>query len=273
LSVLLREQVQAARRSLALPGTLTDARLHAARKRLKSARATLRLLRPVIGESAFTRANRALRDVAAPLGAARDTTVLLHALAALRARRERTVPGTRALRAALKQRRGALSAALRTDGRQRRDALARLTRVAQQAQRWRPSDARAFAGLTATYRQGRRCYAAVCRDASDPALHEWRKQAKYLANELRVLRGCAPRRVDPWRRRAERIAEALGADHDLALLGREVQRSDMPDGARGRLLRRLERARSRLQARAHASGERLYRFKSARFIARLQRPR
>src|SRR4051812_6802853 len=57
-----------------------SAKIHSARKALKRARATLRLLRPAIGKDVYRQNNMALRDVARPLSQARDAEVLSDAL-------------------------------------------------------------------------------------------------------------------------------------------------------------------------------------------------
>lgn len=58
----------------------SDEVVHDARKELKRARATLRLLRGAIGDRAYRRENEALRDAARPLGVIRDSKVLLDTL-------------------------------------------------------------------------------------------------------------------------------------------------------------------------------------------------
>ena len=57
-----------------------DARIHDARKRIKRARAALRLLRDALGESVYQRENAALRDAARPLSEVRDAKILIDAL-------------------------------------------------------------------------------------------------------------------------------------------------------------------------------------------------
>ena len=73
---------------------VTDANIHDARKQLKKARAALRLLRDAIGNVAYRRENTSLRDIARPLGVARDSKVLISALDDLV---ERYAPATRSL--------------------------------------------------------------------------------------------------------------------------------------------------------------------------------
>src|ERR1700743_4007040 len=61
----------------------TDHAVHAARKELKKARATLRLVRDALGHSTFKKENAALRDAARPLGEVRDVQILRGALKSL----------------------------------------------------------------------------------------------------------------------------------------------------------------------------------------------
>src|ERR1700744_646684 len=61
----------------------TDHAVHAARKELKKARATLRLVRDSLGDATFKKENAALRDAARPLGELRDRQVLVEALDSL----------------------------------------------------------------------------------------------------------------------------------------------------------------------------------------------
>ena len=61
----------------------SDARVHYGRKKIKRARAMLRLLREAIGEDAYRRENAALRDVARPLSQVRDAHIAVETLAGL----------------------------------------------------------------------------------------------------------------------------------------------------------------------------------------------
>ena len=59
---------------------LADEAIHSARKELKKARATLRLLRKALGDAVYKRENAAIRDAARPLSDVRDSRVLLDTL-------------------------------------------------------------------------------------------------------------------------------------------------------------------------------------------------
>jgi CHAD domain len=150
----------------------TDEQIHRARKHMKAARATLRLLRPLLSEARYRRENRALRDAARTLSAARDDTVLVKTLGEL----AQHMQGTR-------KRRGlaAFEARLRRDASRRRSELerhglrqsaARLRTALAMVDSWpaTPEDWKpVYRSLRNTYRKGRRCVRSNARHASGPA--------------------------------------------------------------------------------------------------------
>ena len=73
----LRHHLERALAELGGKPPLRDVSVHEARKQLKRARATLRLLRDGIGDTAYRRANQQLRDAARPLSGVRDAKVML----------------------------------------------------------------------------------------------------------------------------------------------------------------------------------------------------
>ena len=112
------------------------------------------------------------------------------------------------------------------------------------------------------------------------ALHAWRKRVKELRYAAETLdRGgkrCKPvRRVA---RRADRLGEMLGEEHDLALLEARVRDKRSRTFAserkvRKRLLRLIASRRRKLRKRALREGERLYRRPPRRFVRRVKRTR
>jgi hypothetical protein len=80
------------------------------------------------------------------------------------------------------------------------------------------ADGCALDGLELTYRRGRRALAASRRDPVPELLHEWRKRAKDLWYHVRVLAPVAPSAMMPLQERLDELGEALGDDHDLAVL-------------------------------------------------------
>jgi len=256
---------------------LDDEHVHCARKQLKKARATLRLLRDALGDTTYRRENFALRDVARPLGAARDGKVLLDTLEGLV---ERYGPVARAipvdeLRKALRRERlrsrRALSASV---GKSIRTAL----RAAhERSARWRVGDAgwRVIGnGLTRIYSRGRAGLETSRAKRSAENLHEWRKQVKYLWHGFQLLEPLWPALIGELADQAHQLADYLGDDHDLAVLREKIieHKDRFPEPAsRSALLALLDRNRVELQDKAFVLGARIYEERPKEFEARFGR--
>jgi CHAD domain-containing protein len=218
---------------------VTDHDVHEARKALKRARAALRLLRPALGNNAYRFENRRLRDAGRALAPLRAPVTLLEALLLL----EKGAKLQAGLRKSLHSRRAMARRTLRSD----------VTRAVGLIEGSR-SRAAAFASndntekpLQRIYRRGRKAGTTAKRDGSVEAMHEWRKQVKYLLNALEMLRAHPHRAA-----LADELADALGEDHDLALL--------YPLAPAG-LQKKIARRRAHLQALAFKLRGRLYRQK------------
>lgn len=239
---------------------LSDESVHAARKALKKARAALRLLRPGLGAALFRAENRALRDAGRCLSPLRDTRSQLDALAELRRRHPGKLRrvGLAALETGLRADRAAARRKLEL---QLPSCLALLER----AGRADPGhlDSSIFEeGMGRVYRKGRKAFRRAGKRRTAEALHEWRKQVKYLHDALAALHGAARGKAAKIAKRADKLAERLGDDHDLAVLS---QRRRAP-----KKLRKLIAARrERLQKRAFRLGKKLYRRKPGRVTAAL----
>ena len=111
------------------------------------------------------------------------------------------------------------------------------------------------------------------------ALHAWRKRVKELRYVAETLDrgGKSYKPVRRVARRADRLGEMLGEEHDLALLEARVrERSRQFAGerkVRKRLLALIASRRRKLRKRALREGERLYRRPPRRFVRRLKRAR
>jgi CHAD domain-containing protein len=254
---------------------LSDARIHEARKHLRKARATLRLLRPILGDAVYTRENTTLRDAARPLSRIRDGKVLLDSLDRLVERFgsvAREVPTDRLRRALQRER-----------TRTRRDALGvaglatqreSLHKAHERAGRWAVGDhgwSVVGAGLARVYSKGRKALAEAERDRTPANLHEWRKQVKYFWHQLQALQPLWPGPVGELADQAHKLSDYLGDDHDLSLLRAKVlyNKAEFPEAAaRGALLALIDRLRMELRDKAMVLGRRLYEEKPSAFKAR-----
>ncbi len=252
--------------------------VHLARKELKRLRALLRLARGGIGEDFFARENLAYRDLGRALSAARDAAVLVLAFDALRPQLYGLVaPETMV---GIHQR---LQAAVDTSA-VGLDLGATITQVRAARERvegWPWQEAEDAwrvpgRGIRAVYRWGRRAMRRASAD--DPAeedFHEWRKQVKLLAAQMRLLCPVHPPALGPAADEGDQIAHWLGEEHDLSVLGATLFGG--PGGHHLEATAELETIRGfldarrrKLQRKALKHGRRLYGEKPARFASRLK---
>jgi CHAD domain-containing protein len=233
-----------------------DEAVHAARKACNHVRAALRLLRECLGPALYRRENQQVRDAAKPLSGVRDAFILRKTLRTLNKppiafqravdsdyRKERRALAGRGARSALDQLMGT------------RERLLDLPVIASEAES-------AISGVRRVYKAGRKAHKNA-RDGDDEALHEWRKQAKYLRNEFGLLKTVFNAEFNKFYRRANELAEALGDDHDLGVLLSKLRAHEVQDRF---LMKNIKKRRRALQERAFRLGRKLYR-RSATHIA------
>jgi CHAD domain-containing protein len=258
---------------------ITDRDIHSARRTLKRARATLRLLRPAVSARVFDRENAALRDVARPLGAARDAKVLLDSLNRLAKRYGG--PARHSVPAAFRQqlvREQAQSGRAVKRPHSARAAPIRNLRTSQQriaAARLRSTGwTEVGTGLCRVYHAGRKAVKQARETTTPECLHEWRKQAKYLWHQLQLLRPMSPEQIGTLADRMKKLSDYLGDDHDFAVLRAKITvHADRfsETGGPAALLALIDRCQDRLRARAFLVGRRIYHDPPAVFTKRFER--
>lgn len=227
--------------------------IHGARKQLKRARATLRLLRPAIGDEHYRRENIAARDAARPLSKARDEQVLSQAHDGLIERFGSAASGVRVRRNSHE-----------LTAKQLGDIAAALEKPMARVRAWQLDDAGWDCiedGLRSTYRRARNALRRGRKGRATEDLHEWRKQTKYLWHQLQLLTSLAPGPLGELADDFHRLADYLGDEHDLAVLR---------ERASGKVTDLIDRRREELQDKAFALGERLYADKAKTFAHGLQ---
>jgi CHAD domain-containing protein len=261
---IVRREAGKALDSLPSGGPPRDVALHDARKRIKRARAALRLVRKPLGERAYRRENEELRDAARPLSPARDAKILVEAFDRVAGPVPRS-GGTALARARDALVRRQLRARRRLVGSKSRLKPTRraLRSVRKRAREWTLGSRswRALgAGLDRVYRAGRSQLALARRHPSDTNLHELRKQAKYFWQQLEILEPIAPSTIRPLARSAHELSSRLGEDHDLAVLRARLRRSDSrtPQAAVRLVSGRVVQARAALRAKAFDAAQRVY---------------
>ena len=258
---------------------VTDANIHSARRTLKKARATLRLLRAAMPAKVFEHENAALRDVARPLGAARDAKVLLDCLD--RVAKLYGGPGKHSIPVAFRRQLAHERAASRRAVKRRyperagpirelRTSHRNILTVRIRAEGWEEIGG----GLARVYRSGRKSMKKARKTRSPERLHEWRKQAKYLWHQLQLLGPMAPGPIGALADRMSKLSDYLGDDHDLAVLREKVtahaDKFPAPGGPAA-LLALIDRCQDRLRARAFVAGRRIHEDTPTAFTKRFAR--
>jgi CHAD domain-containing protein len=194
--------------------------VHKARVRCKRIRAALRLAKPLIGKKAYVRENAWWRDAARGLSHVRDMTARLEALAAFQDDLELEVGGSvvRRLRWQFeRERRDYEGEALADDpigefcAQVSRHTLGVLSEIAE------CSDARLAHTLGSTFDKAREAMLAAYAKDVPAAYHEWRKQTKYHALQLRLVRNIFPQ-VEARIEAARDLANLLGGVQDVEVL-------------------------------------------------------
>ena len=273
---ILIAQIEAARRRLRARRVPSDSSIHAARKTLKRARATLRLLRPALADATYRRANTTLRDAGAGLRAARDAKVLLHTVDALLGSERRLVQAVLgSLGRMLERERVAASRALVRDGHGVAWSVDILTSLAADVQRWRVSradSAYVVVALRRIYKKSRKAMALATVRRTDASLHEWRKQLKYFVYQLQLLQPLRPKYLGKRLRMARHLAGMLGLAHDLAVLRQKIKLQTGRTITRAELsacVAALDRRRLAAQKKSDALGRRLFAQTPRRLVHRL----
>jgi CHAD domain-containing protein len=235
--------------------------VHTARKAIKKERALLRLMRDGVDPTERRRQNTALRNAARRLSGARDAEVMVATLDDLSDRYAGQVPSSafEAVRSRLEARASGPGVDDAAGAARAASELAasrtRILRWKLQHSGWAALDG----GLSRSYVRGRKAFARARRDPGVENLHAWRKRAKDLWYQLRLLAPVCGEAVRGEARDLHVLCDVLGDDHDLAVLrqtllqiGGEVA-TDLEA-----VLGLLDHRREELQTWAMPLGERIY---------------
>ena len=252
----------------------SDSTIHSARKQIKMARATLRLLRKSLPRKSYRTENKRLRDAAKPLSEARDATVLLATFDdLLKSQGHRS--GTETLHDKFTSERSATRRkVIQHDGMAQSRRL--LQRARSHAARWQVGSkgwSTIGAGLGKVYGRGRDALNAVRKTPTDEAFHEWRKQANNLRHQLRLLQPAQPAVIGAMIEELHKLTDQLGDDHDLAVLRAKLAAQppqSINQAAQRRLNAQINRRRVTLQRDAVHRGSRTYRETPRHFCSRLE---
>jgi len=248
--------------------------VHGARKDMKKLRTVLRLLRDGLGTKLYKKENARFRDAARALSETRDAEVRLETLDAL-AERQEALPeeAVESWRMILDRDREAAANAARDE-----PAVAAAIALIEaglegirgwelDGDSWKLIDA----SLTRTYRRGRRAMKAAAKRRGEADFHEWRKRAKDLWYELRLLGGAWPGPLEATAEEAHKLTELLGEHHDLAVLREDLRQRNLGEEETAALEAAIARRQEGLAADAFPLGRRLYAERPKGFSRRMRR--
>jgi CHAD domain-containing protein len=114
---------------------------------------------------------------------------------------------------------------------------------------------------------------AAVRGASDENLHEWRKRTKELRYQLELLSPLWPAAMKRRARRAKKLSDVLGDDHDLAVF-RDLLRAELSASIPVDVVRKIhvliELRRKELQTLAASIGGELLAEPRGKFAAAIE---
>ncbi len=235
---MLLHLAEEARRDLDALAARPVRAVHAVRTRMKNLRAILLLVKPCLPKPV----RKTIHTLAGSLKDAFSESRDAHMLAALRAKfagRRETEPRTKPTGAA-----SARERKLKADG----TRLIRMVgKITLDGLEW----AEVFQGYVQTYRAGRKAMKTCQRKASAEAFHKWRRPVKNLFFQSQVFQPLDG--MEHRRRKADRLADRLGALHDLRLLHDDAKKSG--DSA---MLKRIDKKQRALIPAIFEAAEKLY---------------
>jgi CHAD domain-containing protein len=251
------------------------AAVHGARKDLKKLRGLLRLVRRELGKKTFRAENRRYLEAGRLLSGSRDAEVKLETLASLDRRPGGLPEGdVKRWEGMLEAERDKLAAAVRDDEEGRIAMASEAIEAGQRKIRQWPLRTDSWAlvgsGLSRSYGDGRRRLKETLADPSPERVHEWRKRAKDLWYQLRIVSDAWPRLLGEMVESAHELTELLGDHHDLAVLTEDL-RTRGGLGDRGAFETAIEERQEELLDAALGIGLRLYAEKPKAFERRVER--
>lgn len=249
--------------------------VHDVRKRCKEVRAVARLVRSSLGEE-YDRFNNLVGDAADCLSPIRDAHAVLGTLDDLRRLGNGAAANLDRVRAGQVALADQATRGVRGGDRRIRTARRQLVAARKLVKAWKlpnnfgPIDA----GIRRSYRRGRRALATARDNPTDEHLHEWRKAVKTLWYQLRLIERCAPSVLTPLIATLDDLAEALGDDHDLAVLVERVARDPAQFGGVRHAMQAIDVARTHqdeLRRRAFRLGATVYAERPSAFAGRIER--
>ena len=236
--------------------------VHETRKCLKRLRSLLALARPVLEQQACRAENANLRAIARSLSVSRDRQVMLDTI-------DQLMPD------ATREDAGWLKRLRRSASREITDAPAGTTpnekktakAIAEAGKRLAALEPQASgfdvaaAGFERTYRQGRERMSELSAGYSVEASHDWRKRVQAHWRQLSLLAPAWPAYFQTRIALARQLSDALGHEHDLAVLADYVRgpgKAALDEAGVGTISRLIEKRQEALRQQTLCDGRILF---------------
>jgi CHAD domain-containing protein len=267
---ILRKQIDGALKASTAKRNGKGSPVHETRKHLKKARAALRIVGSRVHSNLLEREDCRLRNVARLISEIRDAEVRLETVKQLRnfsrASNNKNFRETEELLAF------ELDSFLAAFSDWQEEASAKLTRIRDRIVKW-PIDDLTHEQICRTvqksYKRGRKTLKTAIKKPTPKNFHAFRKRAKELWYQLRVLRPAHPAILKELSDDLKSLGQHLGHVHDLAFL--RARLSTITGRKRGRrsLDGLIDSRRKDLQRTATALGERFYAQRPKKFASRI----
>ena len=246
--------------------------VHETRKHLKKARSALRLAAGAIDREVWKREDRRLRKVGQLISEVRDAEVRLQTVRQLR---EFAKGKKRSFRETEELLAFELDSFLAAFSEWPEEAKQRLTQSLDRIRAWPLDDLRSkqmCKCVRKTYQRGRNALKAAIEKTSTKNLHTFRKRAKELWYQLRILRPLAPSVFRELNDELRTIGQYLGQVHDLAFVAERLSSIGPARKHGDRILNALINSKEKeLERTAIALGERFYAERPKQFSRRISR--
>jgi CHAD domain-containing protein len=125
-------------------------------------------------------------------------------------------------------------------------------------------------GIGQTYKRAAAAFQIAERTHKPEDLHEWRKRAKDLWYQLRIVKPVDEQDIATLAGQMKKLGQTLGDDHDLFMIGEASKTAGLNCRELEAIADLVQQRRERLQKDAFQLGRRLFSQKPSEFIRRIE---
>lgn len=274
LKRIFRGEIKAAFKETRRSAQRRGEAVHEFRKHLKKLRAALRLAADEVGKDRHKQADRGVRDIAKAVSGLRDAHVRLQTIVQLRVRF-----GAQAFRKIFRRLEELLTLEMEsfsaaTAGWEKQ-VVPNLSTLEKQVAQWQLQDVswkQICSAVATSYRRGQKRLAEALKNPTADNFHRWRKEAKDLWYQLRLLAPFNRVVLKEIAEDAKTLGGLLGSQHDFSfLLSRlDKDRGDQAlEPSRARLEKLIRQRSNKVQRDAAELGRRFYAEPAKAFAKRI----